>query len=142
MENLKILTKKTLDGIEAGEILQYAKKRMFHVINKIVQDEYDQGTRGKYYIHFWFQSTKDGYIPNYQSRRTRPSPYEMEDQFLWSVEDGGKVTFEWCIPKKEVLSYILSHPNEFDKDYVSMIRRYCEDKLEKIEDYLVNDKVI
>ena len=32
--------------------------------------------------------------------------------------------------------------NEFDKDYVKMLKMYCNDKLEKLEDYLVGDKII
>ena len=52
------------------------------------------------------------------------------------------VIFEWCIPKNEVLSYVLNHPNEFDSQYVAMLRKFAQDKLEKIEDYMVEDKII
>ncbi len=138
---MNILTK-SVDDVEVGEMLKYAQRRIVHVINNIVQKNYDQGTRGKYYIHFWFQTQGDQYAPNYQCRRTRPSAYQMQDHYLWSVEDGGKVSFEWCIPKKETLSHILKNPHEFDKDYVNMLKKYCADKLEKIDDYLVNGKII
>jgi len=77
-----------------------------------------------------------------QCRRTRPSPYQGNDHYLWSVEDGGIVNFEWCIPKKEVLTYILKNPNEFDRDYVAMLQKFTKDKLEKLEDYVVDGKVI
>jgi len=120
-------------------------KRFQDIIEEAVQKNYENDVRGKYYIHIWVQ--KEPYANNTlhiypQCRRTRPSPYQGNDHYLWSVEDGGKVTFEWCIPKEEVLKYILSNPNEFDKSYVAMLRKYAADKLESIEDYLVGDKVI
>src|SRR6185436_20927487 len=130
----------SVDDIEVGEMLKYAQRRIVHVINNLVQMNYDQGTRGKYYIHFWFQPQGDQYAPKFQCRRTRPSPYQTEDHYLWSVEDGGKVTFEWCVPKKETLSYIMNNPHEFDQEYVVALKKYCLDKLEKIEDYLVDGK--
>jgi hypothetical protein len=46
------------------------------------------------------------------------------------------------VPKNEVLSYVLNHPNEFDSQYVAMLRKFAQDKLEKIEDYMVEDKII
>lgn len=131
----------SVDEVEVGEMLKYASRRIIHVINNIVQMNYDQGSRGKYYIHFWFQPQGDQYAPKYQCRRTRPSPYQTEDHYLWSVEDGGKVTFEWCIPKKETMAYVLNNPHEFDKDYVDMLKKYVRDKLEKMEDYLVDGKI-
>lgn len=136
------ILEKSVDGAEVGEMLKYANRRMLHVINNIVKKNYDQGTRGKYYIHLWFQTQDDGYVPNYHCRRTRPSPYQMQDHYLWSVEDGGKVNFEWCIPKKEVLTYILKNPNEFDAEYVNMLRKYLVDKLENASDYVVNGKLV
>lgn len=135
------LLEKEVDGVEVGQMLEYANRRIVHVINNIVQMNYDQGTRGKYYIHFWFQPIEERYSPNFQCRRTRPSPYQTEDHYLWRVEDGGKVIFEWCIPKKETLSYILKHPHEFDSDYVRMLMDYMRDKLDRIEDYAVNGQL-
>lgn len=131
------------DYQEVGEILGDLMKKFETIIEEAVQLNYDKGVRGKYYIHIWLQ--KEPYANNTlhiypQCRRTRPSPYQGNDHYLWSVEDGGKVTFEWCIPKKEVLTYILSHPNEFDVDYVRMLRKYSLDKLEKLDDYVVTDK--
>jgi hypothetical protein len=133
----KILTKQ-VDGAEVGEMLKYANRRILHVINNIVQMNYDKGIRRKYYIHFWFQTQGDQYAPNYHCRRTRPSPYQMTDHYLWSVEDGGKVTFEWCIPRKEVMAEVLNHPYDYPRDYVEMLRKYVADKIEKIDDYLVD----
>jgi hypothetical protein len=142
MSKIAQILHKEIDGVEVGEMLKYAQRRIVHVINNIVQKNYDQGTRGKYYIHFWFQPQGEQYAPNYQCRRTRPSPYQTEDHYLWSVEDGGKVTFEWCIPKKETLAYVLNNPSEFDADYVSDLKKYVSGKIDKIEDYLVDGKVV
>jgi hypothetical protein len=129
---------------EVGETLEGLMDRFKTIIEEAVQANHDKGVRGKYYIHIWLQ--KEPYATNSlhiypQCRRTRPSPYQGNDHYLWSVEDGGKVTFEWCIPKKEVLHYILANPNEFDANYVNMLRKYTMDKIEKLEDYVVNGAI-
>jgi hypothetical protein len=133
------------DRQEVGETVEPLMDRFKEIIEDAVQKNYEKGITGKYYIHIWVN--KEPYANNTlhiypQCRRTRPSPYQGNDHYLWSVEDGGLVKFEWCIPKKETLNYILNHPNEFDPKYVAMLRRYCSDRLEKIEDYLVDGKVI
>lgn len=128
---------------EVGETNSALQKRFMDIIEQAVQDNYENGVTGKYYIHIWLQ--KEPYAQNAiriypQCRRTRPSPYQGNDHYLWSVEDGGKVNFEWCIPSKEILGYILKNPKEFDESYVNMLKRYCEDKLEKLSDYFVDKK--
>lgn len=132
------------DHQEVGETNEVLMERFKQIIEEAVQKNYEKGVTGKYYIHIWVQ--KEPYAQNAlhiypQCRRTRPSPYQGNDHFLWSV-DGDKITFEWCIPKKEVLAYILSHAHEFDVHYVAMLLRYTKDKLEKLEDYQVNGKII
>ena len=133
------------DRQEVGETSEALMGQFQRIIEDAVQKNYEKGITGKYYIHIWLQ--KEPYAQNTlhiypQCRRTRPSPYQGHDHFLWSVEDGGKVTFEWCIPKKEMLAYILKRPHEFDVNYVAMLLKFTKDKLEKIEDYMVNGKVI
>lgn len=127
---------------EVGEILQSALPMMKKIIDKAVQDQYDKCMEKgfslpKYYI-WWL------YYKNHKSqvvfrppicRVTKPSPYQDEDMFLWSVSDYSKVKFEYAIPKKEVFNYILANPQKFDKDYVDMLIRYRDDKLDKSEDY-------
>lgn len=130
---------------EVGETVEPLMARFKEIIEEAVQKNYENGVTGQYYIHIWLQ--KEPYAQNSlhiypQCRRTRPSPYQGNDHYLWKVEEGGKVTFEWCIPKKEILTYILKHPHEFDVNYVRMLRQYCADKLEKIEDYMVGEKII
>jgi hypothetical protein len=123
---------------EVGETVAPVMDRFKDVIEEAVQKSHEKGVKGRYYIHIWVQ--KEPYAQNAlriypQCRRTRPSPYQGHDHFLWKVEDGGKVTFEWCIPNKETLGYILSNPDKFDVDYVRMLRRYVGDKLESLQDY-------
>lgn len=130
---------------EVGETLPPLLDRFKQIIEDAVQKNYDKGVRGKYYIHIWVR--KEPYANNTlhifpQTRRTRPSPYQADDHFLWTVEDGGKVTFEWCIPSREIVGYILENPNKFDAEYVSMIRMYVKDTLECPEDYIINDRDI
>ena len=129
---------------EIGETSEAVMQRFKDIIEDAVQKNYENGVKGKYYIHMWVQ--KDPYAQNAlhiypQCRRTRPSAYQGNDHYLWSVNDGGLVNFEWCIPKKEVVGYILAHPQDFDVNYVRMLKRYVGDKLEKISDYVV-DKAI
>lgn len=129
---------------EVGETVNPLMAKFKEIIEEAVQKNHDNGVKGRYYIHIWV--TKEPYAQNSlhiypQCRRTRPSPYQGNDHYLWSVTDGGLVNFEWCIPKKEVLTYILANPHEFDKDYVAMLRRYATDKLEKLSDYVVGDEI-
>ncbi len=129
---------------EVGETVEPVMERFKLIIEDAVQKNYEKGITGKYYIHIWVQ--KEPYAQNAlriypQCRRTRPSPYQGNDHYLWSVEDGGKVTFEWCIPKREVLTYILKNPHEFDINYVRMLKKYSKDKLEKLDNYLVQGKI-
>jgi hypothetical protein len=132
------------DKQEVGETSEALMTRFKEIIEDAVQQNYKNRITGKYYIHIWVQ--KEPFAQNAlriypQCRRTRPSPYQGHDHYLWSVEDGGKVNFEWCIPKKEVLAYILKNPLEFDVNYVRLLKKYAEDKLEKIDDYLVEGKI-
>jgi hypothetical protein len=132
------------DRQEVGETNEALMQRFKDIIEDAVQKNYDKGVKGKYYIHIWLQ--KEPYANNAiriypQCRRTRPSPYQGNDHYLWSVQDGGNVTFEWCIPSKEITRYVLANPNKFDPDYVRQLRAYTRDKIENISDYLVNGKI-
>ncbi len=129
---------------EVGETNEALMQRFKDIIEDAVQKNYEKGVKGKYYIHIWLQ--KEPYAQNAiriypQCRRTRPSPYQGTDHYLWSVEDGGKVQFEWCIPKKEIVQHVLNNPNNFDPDYVRMLKAYVSDKIEKLSDYYVNGKI-
>lgn len=141
MQEAALLTEKQ----EVGETLQAIMERFKDIIEDAVQKNYDKGVRGNYYIHIWVQ--KEPYANNTlriypQCRRTRPSPYQGNDHYLWKVEDGGKVTFQWCIPKQEILNYVLAHPNQYDADYVRQLRAYVKGNIESISDYQVDGKVI
>lgn len=130
---------------EVGETNEALMGEFKKIIEHAVQANHEKGITGKYYIHIWL--TKEPYAQNAihifpQCRRTRPSPYQGNDHYLWSVTDGGHIKFEWCIPKKEVMSYVLANPNKFDVDYVRMLRKYSLDKLEHISEYQVDGKVI
>lgn len=142
---------------EVGETVEPLMQHLQNIIEDIVNKQYERCMEKsfdlpKYYIHIFI--VKDPLasqgmgaqnvlrIRRPHCRVTRPSPYQEEDHYLWSVENYSNVKFEWCIPQKETVKYILDHPNEFDKDYVAMLRKYCEDKLDKIEDYVINDKII
>jgi hypothetical protein len=135
---------------EVGEILEAALPKFKAHIESIVQQQYDKCMEKgfdlpKYYI--WILYYKNNHTEKLVFRPaicrvTRPSPYQDEDMFLWSVTNYDHIKFEYAIPKKETLAYILAHPHEFDKDYVKMLTDYVNDKIEKVEDYLVDGKVI
>ena len=133
------------DRQEVGETLEAVLSRFQVIIEDAVQKNHENGVRGKYFIHIWVQ--KEPYAQNAlriypQCRRSRPSPYQGNDHYLWSVQDGGEVKFEWCIPSKEVLNHILKNPSQFDPSYVRMLRNYARDAIETIDDYMMDGKVI
>lgn len=139
MQEAALLT----DRQEVGETLEAIMQRFKDIIEDAVQKNFDKGVRGVYYIHIWVQ--KEPYAQNAmriypQCRRTRPSPYQGNDHYLWKV-DGNQVTFEWCIPRKEIVHHILLNPNQFDPDYVRQIRGYVKDRIDKIEDYMIDGKL-
>lgn len=132
------------DRQEVGETNEALMKQFESIIEEAVQKNHEKGVRGKYFIHIWV--TKEPYANNTlhiypQCRRSRPSPYQGHDHYLWSVEDGGRINLEWCIPSKEVLTYILANPNKFHPSYIRMLRAYCKDQIDKIEDYMVDGEV-
>jgi hypothetical protein len=136
--------RKMTDRQEIGETMPAIMDKLKSIIEECVQKEHERGTKGRYYIHIWVQ--KEPYAQNAmriypQCRRTRPSPYQGHDHYLWSVSNGGNVKFEWCIPNKETLNYILANPSKFDAKYVAMLRKYCADKIDKIEDYMIGGKI-
>lgn len=129
---------------EVGETNEALMAKFKEIIEDAVQKEYERGTRGKYYIHIWVQ--KEPYAQNAiriypQCRRTRPSPYQGNDHYLWSVTDSTNVKFEWCIPSKEVATYILKNPHEFDVRYVKMLKKYFTGAMDNIEEYVVDGKI-
>ena len=135
---------------EVGEILQAALPKFKAHIESIVQQQYDMCMKKgfdlkKYYI--WILYYKNNHTNKLVFRPaicrvTRPSPYQDEDMFLWSVTDYDHVKFEYAIPKKETLNYILANPDKFDKEHVKMLQRYCNDKIDKIEDYIIQGKIV
>lgn len=140
MQEAALLT----DHQEIGETSEAIMTRFKDIIEDAVQKNHEKGITGNYYIHIWIQ--KEPYAQNAlriypQCRRTRPSPYQGNDHYLWSVTGGGRVTFEWCIPKQEVVKYILKNPHQFDVNYVRMLKKYVGDTLEKLDDYLVEGKI-
>jgi len=132
-----------MDKQEVGETLEGVMDRFKTIIEDAVQKNYEKGVSGRYYIHIWIQ--KEPYANNTlhiypHCRRTRPSPYQGYDHYLWSVDDGGVVNFQWCIPKREILSYVLSNPNDFDVEYVRQLRAYTKGNIEKLDDYRLGIK--
>jgi len=147
----------TDNSMEVGDILPELMQKLKAAIESAVQDQYDlcqeKGfTLPKYYIHVFI--TKEEHAakiygaPNVirirkpHCRVTRPSPYQEDDHYLWSVTNMNEIKFEWCIPKKEIIGYILANPHEFDANYVKMLQMYVDDKMDKIEDYMIDGNVV
>lgn len=144
------------DGQEIGDTVGPMMQQLQNIIEQVVQMQYEQCKKSgfdlpKYYIHIFI--VKDPLasqgmgvnnilrIRKPHVRKTRPSPYQDEDHYLWSVTNYERIKFEWCIPTKEIMGYILSNPHEFDRSYVKMLQDFCNDKIEKIEDYIIDDKI-
>lgn len=138
------------DTPETGEIINACMPKLKAQIESIVQMQYDKCMEKgfsleKYYI--WMLYYKNEHTGRLVFRKpvcrvTRPSPYQDEDMLLWSVTNYDNVKFEWAVPKKETLNYILKNPDKFDKDYVKMLTDYVNDNLEKADDYLVSGNII
>ena len=137
------------DTPEVGEILQAAMPKIKNYLDQCVQEQYEMCMKKgfdlrKYYIWIlYYKNNTSGKLVLRPAiiRVTRPSPYQDEDMLLWSVTNYDKVKFEYAIPKKETLNYILANPDKFDRAHVKMLRDYCSDKLERIEDYSINGKI-
>lgn len=144
-------------GMEVGDIVGNIMTRLKKIVEDTAQFQYEACMEKgfnlpKYYIHIYItkellaanamDAPNTLHIRKPHCRVTRPSPYQDEDHYLWSVENYTNIKFEWCIPNKETMRYILSHAHEFDINYVKMLKQFANDKLEKIEDYLVEGKVI
>lgn len=155
-DELMVKAASQTDQMEVGDIHPQLLQKLKETIEDAVQKQYEEClAKGfslpKYYIHIFI--TKEEHAakiygaPNVvrirkpHCRVTRPSPYQEEDHYLWSVTNMNEIKFEWCIPKKEIVKYILQNPQEFDVNYVRMLKKYTEDKLEKLEDYLVDGKI-
>ena len=141
MQEAALLT----DRQEVGETLEAVMERFKTIIDEAVQANFENGVKGRYYIHIWVQ--KEPFAQNAiriypQCRRSRPSPYQGNDHYLWSVDDGGVVNFQWCIPKQEILNYVLANPDKYDPDYVRLLKSYVKGKIETLSDYMVDGKVI
>lgn len=145
------------DRQDVGETLEPILKQLKGIIEECVQQQAEKCllkgfTLPKYYLHIFIvkdpQANQGQGAPNVlrirkpHCRVTRPSPYQEEDHYLWSVTNLNEIKFEWCIPDKFTVQSILANPQNFDRNYVNMIRKYTQDKLEKLEDYVVGGKVI
>lgn len=141
---------------EVGDTVAPIMRQLKEIIEQIVQMQFEACEKGgfdlpKYYIHIFIvkdpMASQGMGAPNVlrirkpHVRKTRPSPYQEEDHYLWSVTHYDKITFEWCIPSKEVMTYILANPNEFDINYVKMLRKFASDKIDRIEDYMIDGKI-
>jgi len=144
------------DRTEVGDIHPQLMERLKTTLEEAVQEQAEKClekgfTLPKYYIHIMItkeeHAAKVYQTPNVirirkpHCRVTRPSPYQEEDHYLWSVTNMNEIKFEWCIPKKSIVKYILANPHEFDVNYVRMLKAFTKDTLEKTDDYLVNGKI-
>jgi len=144
------------DRTEVGDIHPQLMERLKTTLEEAVQEQAEKClekgfTLPKYYIHIMitkeehaakvFQTPNVIRIRKPHCRVTRPSPYQEEDHYLWSVTNMNEIKFEWCIPKKSIVKYILANPHEFDVNYVRMLKAFTKDTLEKTDDYLVNGKI-
>jgi hypothetical protein len=138
------------DMPEVGEILQAALPKFKAHIESIAQQQYEKcQEKGfdlpKYYIWIlYYKSNESGKLVFRPAicRVTRPSPYQDEDMFLWSVTNYNKPKFEYAIPKASTLKYFLENPDKCEKNHLEMLKKYVQDNLEKVEDYLVDGRIV
>lgn len=139
-----------INSPEVGEILKAALPKFKSHLEEIANQQYEKCMEKgfdlpKYYI--WILYYKNNHTEKLVFRPaicrvTRPSPYQDEDMFVWSVTNYTNIKFEYGIPKKETLAYILANPDKFEKSHVKMLTDYVNDKIEKAEDYVVNGELV
>jgi hypothetical protein len=121
------------DRQEVGETLEGLEEKFGKIFYEAIDGNRKNGIEGDYYI--WIRVQKDPYAANAlhlypMCRRTRPSPYQTEDHYLWKYESASsRLSFQWCIPRKEVTANILDKPSKFHADYVRMLREYQKGEL-------------
>lgn len=129
------------DKQEVGETYEGIEEQFCKIFCEAIEGNRDKGVKGDYYI--WIRMQKDPYAANAlhlypMCRRTRPSPYQTEDHYLWKYESSiSRLTFCWCIPRKEVTAYVLANPTKFDPDYIINLRAYVLGELDK--EYIVKE---
>lgn len=134
------------DRQEVGETLQVLLKHLENLIDEAVNLQAEKGKfYKKYYI--WIRFRKEPYANNAlhiypQCRLTRPSPYQDEDHILWSVTNMNEIKYEWNVMSEEMTAFVLANKPKFHEQTVAMAKSYKEDKIDKIEDYMIGDKVI
>ena len=134
------------DNFEMGELQPHIEKKLKEIIEEAVQKQAEVGKHyNKYYI--WIRFRKDPYANNSlhiypQCRKTRPSPYQDPNHSLWSVTQMNKITPEWSVMDAGMRQYVLANKSLYNDQTVAMALDYQNDKLEKIEDYLVDGKIL
>lgn len=134
------------DRQEVGDVSEYVNKRVLEAIEEAVQKQAEAGKfYPKYYI--WHRYRKEPYANNTlhiypQNRITRPSPYQDPNHALWSVTNMNEVKHEWSVMDQGMRDYVKANPNTFHQDTVKQAHDYSNDKIEKLEDYVVGGKVI
>lgn len=125
------LMKKT-DHQEIGETWNEMSKNWVKMVNEAIE----KGKKSElktFYIHIFVK--KD---PNcHQSirifpfvRRTRPKPDSGVDHYLYMWDENKGLSFEWGIPRPEIVKYVLENPNKFDSQMVRNMRAFKKGNLE------------
>lgn len=130
---------------EVGETNEALMKQLKGIIEEAVNLQAEKGKFYKQY-YIWIRFRKEPYTANAlhlypMCRLTRPSPYQDKDHILWSVTNMNEVKFEWNVMSDELTNYVLANKPMFHDHTVAMAKAYKEDKLEKLDDYLVDGKI-
>ena len=122
------------DSQEVGATYEGLEEQFAKIFCEAIEGNAKKGVLGKYYI--WIRVQKDAYAANAlhlypMCRRTRPSPYETEDHYLWQYDTAqAQLSFCWCIPRKEITAFVLANPNDFDADWVRLLKKYKKGELD------------
>jgi len=138
--------RKQTTAMEVGEVSEYVGKKVIELIEEAIQMQADEG---KFYTiyYIWHRYRKDPYANNTihiypMNRMTRPSPYQDPNHALWSVRNMNEVKLEWSVMDQGMRDYVKANPNEFHNDTVKSAHDYSADKLESIDDYIVDGNII
>lgn len=149
---LIVEAKMKTDKQEVGETVSELSKYFIRLVEEICQQQaercIERGFRlSKYYI--WIGLRKSDLtanalhiIPTIRVSRPTPDHTIFKDSILWSVTDMNKIKYEWNVIADELANYILNNKPRFDVQTILQAIKQKTNKIDKIEDYIINDKLM
>ena len=145
MNEARQMTDKQEVGDTTNELLKYLKDLVNECVNQQAEKCLEKDfTLKKYYV--WIIFRKDGLSANNihflpQTRVTRPFKSQAKDHILWSVTNMNEIKYEWNVISDELANYIIHNKPKFHDQTVKMAENQLKNKIEKIENYVLDGSI-